>query len=660
MHYGVGKNDNLHGYYAYQKDLRQEPNAQGNTVPGFGDTRGGKRQVMTLNETHIFTSALVNEARVGYNRINISFNPNVVVNPATLGINDGVNFPIGLPQITITGLGLNFGGPAGFPQGRTVTTWVGSDTATYLTGRHIIKVGGEFRRASVDTFTQDTGTFTYASLAAFQTGVGNSFNITLGDRASDLIIPAFGAFVQDGITIGPRVRLDLGLRYDFIASPTEPNNNLVVFDPSTVSLVRLGSGITQIHKNGSDFQPRLGVIWNPTGSSNLAVRGAYAVMINQTNTGYVSGAASNPPLAVPLNVAGNVTLENALATAQASGLAPSTTNPNFVPGRMQTWNVNVEKEFGATGLMIGYFGSHGDRLRIPVNINQFVNGVRPYPRLSASSPISPGGTLGNITEVQSTGWSNYKGLWLTANRRMSKGLQLSASYTLSKSTDTNSYDNVGANANGSLQDSYNLADSEGPSDFDTRHRFSLNGTYELPVHGNRLTDGWQVTGVLQFQSGNPLNVITTLNTLTGVTSLRPDLVGDPSIVGSATQWFNNSVCDPRIAAPAAGSCNASSVFALPVSASGVLHMGNIPRNAIVGPAFNDVDVSLIKNVTLAGEARLQFRVEVFNLFDTVNFGQPGRTAAVGSSSFGVITNTRFATGDSGSSRQVQFAVKFLF
>ncbi|HEX7795418.1 MAG TPA: carboxypeptidase-like regulatory domain-containing protein, partial [Vicinamibacterales bacterium] len=81
----LGAQDDLHGYYAYQKDLRQEPNAQGNTVPGFGDTRGGKRQVMTLNETHVFSQALVNEARAGYNRIQISFNPQVVVNPTDLG-----------------------------------------------------------------------------------------------------------------------------------------------------------------------------------------------------------------------------------------------------------------------------------------------------------------------------------------------------------------------------------------------------------------------------------------------------------------------------------------------------------------------------------------------------------------------------------------------
>ena len=658
--HNIGQNDELHGYYAYQKDLRQEPNAQGNTVPGFGDTRGGKRQLMTLNETHVFSQSLVNEARVGFNRININFTPLTVVNPADIGISNGIDFPIALPQITITSLGLNFGGPSNFPQGRTVTTFVASDTATYLRGNHIVKFGGEFRRASVATFTNDPGTFSYPTVAAFQAGLGNAFAITLGDRSAELLIPAVGGFVQDSISLGSRVKLDLGLRYDFIGSPTEPDNRIVVFDAATNSLVQVGSGIDQVHDAGSDFQPRLGVIWNPTGDGKLAVRGAYAVMINQTNTGYIGGSTSNPPLATPLQVAGNVRLDSALATAQASGLAPTSTSPGFEPGRMQTWNVNVEREIGQLGVMIGYFGSHGDRLRIPVNINQLNNGVRPFPRLSATSPISPGATLGNITEVQSVGWSDYKGLWVTGNRRMSKGLQFSASYTLSKSTDSNSYEGTGANVNGSLQNSLDLRDSEGPSDFDTRHRFSINGTYELPFKGNQFVEGWQVTGVVQLQSGNPLNVITNINTFTGVASLRPDLVGDPSVIGDQTQWFNNTVCDPRIAAPAAGSCNASSVFALPVSANGVFHFGNMPRNSILGPGFANTDLSLIKNIRLTGPARVQLRLEVFNVFNAANFGQPGRIAVVGSTAFGVITNTRFPTGDSGSSRQVQFAAKFLF
>jgi hypothetical protein len=323
---------------------------------------------------------------------------------------------------------------------------------------------------------------------------------------------------------------------------------------------------------------------------------------------------------------------------------------------MQTWNVNVERELGPIGLMVGYFGSYGDRLSVPININQFVNGVRPFARLSASSPIAPGAALGNITERDSAGWSHYKGLWITANHRMTHGLQLASSYTLSTSTDTNSYDGTGAGNGGTLQNSFDLADSEGPSDFDVRHRFSANATYELPFHGNRLKEGWQVVGVVQVQSGSPFNVTTNINTFTGVASLRPDLVGDPAIIGTPNQWFANSVCDPRIA----GSCTSSSVFALPVSAGGVFHFGNLPRNAILSPGFSDTDLSLIKNLKLSGQSRVQFRVEVFNVFNQANLGLPGRVAIPGSTAFGLITATRFPTGDSGSARQVQFAAKFLF
>jgi len=337
---------------------------------------------------------------------------------------------------------------------------------------------------------------------------------------------------------------------------------------------------------------------------------------------------------------------------------------------------HVEREIGGMGVMAGYFGSHGDRQRIPINLNQFVSPggtTRPFARLSATSPILPGAPLGNIAEATSLGSSDYKALWLTANHRLSHGLQLQGSYTLSKSTDTNSYDGTGAGNNGSLQDSNNLAGSVGPSDFDVRHRFSLNATWELPFHGNRLKDGWQLVVVEQAQTGNPFNIITNITTITGVSSVRPDLIGAlPSInphpnndangFPVSYQWFDGqtTVCDPRIAAPAAGSCNASSVFALPYNAAGVAHFGSLDRNVMYGPGFGNTDFSIIKNLKLQGSARAQFRVEVFNLFNQANLGQPGRTAAVGSTSFGVISNTRFPTGDSGSSRQVQFAAKFLF
>ncbi len=674
------QNDDLHVYYAFQKDFRHEPNAQGNTVPGFGDNRGGHRQVLTVNETHVFNQALVNEVRAGYNRISISFDPSLRVDTNAIGINLGQTVPVALPQITISGPGLNFGGPGGFPSAREVTTIQIGDTATYLRGNHIIKFGGEFRRVHHNSNNGDPGTFTYPSVAAFQQGFGSQLGITLGGLTYDAYVNAFGAFVQDSITLGPKVKLDLGLRYDSLPSPTEGNDKLVTFDPTTSSLIRIGSnGFTQVTKNGSDFQPRVGLIWTPTSDGKLVVRSAYAVMVNQSNTGYFVGEANNPPLTTPLSgqaagtAASNIKLDSALSAAGAAALNPAFTDPNFLPGRMQTWNVNVEREIGGTGLMVGYFGSHGDRQRIPINLNQFTTPggtVRPYPKLSATSPINPGATLGNITEQTSLGWSNYKGLWVTANRRITHGLQLSGSYTLSKSTDTNSYD-------GTLtaQDSTNLADSVGPSDFDVRHRVSVNLSYDLPFKGNRFKDGWQVVVVEQAQTGNPLNIVTNIATITGSATVRPDLIGalptitPTPVVDSATgavtsyTWFAggaNTVCDPRTTAPANQQCTSASVFALPYNAAGVAHFGNLGRNLVYGPGFGDMDLSIIKNIRLEGSARIQLRLEAFNLFNQANLGQPGRTATPLSTAFGVISNTRFPTGDSGSARQVQFAAKFLF
>ena len=117
----------------------------------------------------------MNEARIGFNRIAISFNANKLASASTYGINNGVVLPIALPQITVTDLALNFGGPSGFPQGRFVTTGVFSDTLNYLIGKHSIKVGGEFRRFEGNNFSQTPGTINFTTTANFIAGLANTF-----------------------------------------------------------------------------------------------------------------------------------------------------------------------------------------------------------------------------------------------------------------------------------------------------------------------------------------------------------------------------------------------------------------------------------------------------------------------------------------------------
>jgi hypothetical protein len=185
IRHNVNNNEAVH--WARVSRPARQTDAAAQHLPGFGDTRHSHRQIMTLNETHIFRSNLVNEARFGFNRINITFEPNAKLNPVDYGMNVGVTTAIGIPQITIVGLGLNFGGPGpNFPQGRTDTSFVFSDSASYLRGNHSVKIGGEYRHVMNDNFTSDTGTFQFGSLAAFQAGLGNNFVITLGDRPSNV------------------------------------------------------------------------------------------------------------------------------------------------------------------------------------------------------------------------------------------------------------------------------------------------------------------------------------------------------------------------------------------------------------------------------------------------------------------------------------------
>src|SRR5258708_14271203 len=195
---------------------------------------------------------------------------------------------------------------------------------------------------------------------------------------------------------------------------------------------------------------------------------------------------------------------------------------------------------------VGYFGSKGTHLRQSRNLNQtFLNAAmvatRPFPALSATSPISPGTPLLNITQREGTGISNYNALGKTASKRLSKGFQFNASYTFSKSIDYNSQSSQGV----TLQDRNNIRGDRGLSDFDARHRFVISGLYELPFRKNELVSGWQLSAIVQSQSGNPVTLLAgnagalaggipsaNANSLTGLATLRPDL-GGPVTIGPA-------------------------------------------------------------------------------------------------------------------------------
>jgi hypothetical protein len=628
----LSANDRLHGYYSIYLTNTIEPAARGTTVPGFGYVSSALRQFFSLNETHT-SGHLVNELRLGFNRQSSSTKPSAKLNPADFGVRNGITQPVGLPQINVAGGALNFGGPSPYPSGRGDTTYVAGDMLSCSCGRNWFKIGGEFRQYLNNNFRLGTGIFNFASVAAFLADTANSFSVTLGNQASSIAQGALGFFVQSNYKWRPNLTLELGLRYDWNMTPTERYGRFIVFDGRNASLERLGlPGLDVYHQNNKNLQPRLGFAWDPFHDGKTSVRGAFALFVDQPITNVVVGTSGNPPLAVPLTYAGTITLQNAISLAQPAGLSPMTVDRGFDNAYLQAWNLNLQREvLPGLALTAGYFGSKGTHLTIARNINQPIDGARPYPAVSPASQILPGTPLGNITQIESTGNSSYNALWVSATKRIARGFQITAYYTWSKSLDYNSLSSEGV----VVQNSYDLQGDRGLSDYHAGQRLVVNTIYELPFHGNRFAGGWQIAAVVQAQSGNPLTVVTSNSTITGVANtLRPNVMGPVSIISRPDRWFDTSAF---------------------VDTPG---FGNLGRNTIIGPGFNNTDFSVMKNAEIRESMQVQFRAEIFDVFNHANFGQPGDV--LGSPNFARIINTRFPTGESGSSRQVQVGVKLIF
>jgi Carboxypeptidase regulatory-like domain len=624
--------NSLEGFFGGEYVDSNEPTSMGNSIPGFGQVSHPSANILTITDTQVYGSHGVNELRFGRNKLNGGTYPASTLNPSDYGIRDGVIDPIGLPQMIVAG-DLNFGGPGPLPQGRHDTSYILNDTYTYMTGRHALKFGGEYRYFINDNFAQGTGTFNFPTMNAFLTGTANAFTTTLGLRTSLIHEPATSFFAQDRLSAGDRLTIELGLRYEWHVTPTEQDDKFVVFDAATASLVRVGVDVPRIYRqNNLNFEPRLGIVWDALRDGRTVLRAAYTRTVDQPGTTAVRDTAGNPPYGVPLTASGPLTLASAIDATMPVGLAPSTVDPNFRNASLQSWNVNVQRQIGRdAAVTIGYQGSAGSNLRITANINAPVNGVRPFPAVSASSPILPGTPLGNIMQVESAGFSTYHGGWISFTKRLSRGLQVDASYTRSKSLDTNSLNSTGF----AIQNPADIANEYGLSDFDARNRFVLSGSYSLPFRSHVLTRGWQLAVVAQSQSGNPVNIVTSTSSVNGLpNTVRPNVTGPIRIVGSVNEWF-----DP-------------SVF------TAVNGYGSLGRNVVIGPGFNNVDLSATKDFRFAGGPRLQFRADVFDVFNHPNFGPPGNI--VGSPTFGMITRTRLPTGEAGSSRQIQLAVRMAF
>ncbi len=640
--HNFSERDFIFGNFISNRDQRTEPTLQGNNLPGFGDTRPAKRELLSLGYTHVLSPSVTNEFRAGLNRVLISFVPDDKADPAAFGITSPSSV---FPQFNISG-GAVLGGISGFPQGRGDTTFQYSDSLSWIRGRHSLKFGAEFRRFRNNNFNGGTGgTINFPNLAAFIAGTPSSATETALPATPGLRVSALGTYAQDDFRVNQRLTLNLGLRWEYNGVPNEIHNRLAVYDFARNALFRVGTnGVERpYHRQFSNFGPRFGFAYDPLGNGKTVIRGGTGLYYDEPVTNIVTGLGSNPPFATSVNNTSNVNIANPFNLPPGTGSAIAAIDPNFKSAVVFSYNLNVQRELAGTVFQVGYVGSQGRHLRLLGDYNQGVNGVRPISGFSS------------ITVQESVSNSTYNGLWLSANRRLARGLTFSASYTFSKSIDNNS---VGS-SNPQIQNFYSLREERALSDFDARQRFVLSGVYQLPFHANsafakRAVEGWTISPIVNLQSGNPFSPIVPLTrTLTpGVAPTpglvynsgslqgfdRPDYVlGQPLYVDhrSPAQWLNPNAFVRHN-----------------------LGFGNAGRNVLTAPGLQDVDVALSKDTRVKERVSLQFRAESFNIMNHPNFGQPVNSLTA--ATFGQITQTRTTRGDLGSSRQIQLGLKLIF
>jgi hypothetical protein len=619
--------DTLFGTFISNRDERTEPTLQSNNLPGFGDTRPAKRYLLALGETHVFSPTMINDFRAGLNRVRIDFIQDFQTAPQSLGIGSPSSV---FPQITVPG-NFTFGGISGFPQGRGDTTFQYSDTVAWIHGKQSVKFGAEFRRFRNNNFNNGTGgLLTFGTIANFLAGTPTQAQETALAANPGLRASAFDAFVQDDVKLTSRFTLNLGLRWEYNGVPSEIHNRLGIFDFTQNKLISEGTdGKQPYNQQFTNFGPRIGFAYDPTGKGKTVIRSGAGLYYDQPVTNIVSALGSNPPFSSSVNNTSNISVSNPFAVPAVGGSAIQAVDPNFKSGRVLSYNFNIQQEVKGTVVQAAYVGSQGRHLRLSGDFNQGINGVRPIP------------TFSSITLNESAASSNYNGLWISADKRLARGLTFNTSYVFSKSIDTNS---VGS-SNPQIQDFRNLKAERGLSDFDTRHRFILSGLYQLPFKADgaivkRVVEGWSVSPIFSAQTGNPFSPIIPVTDTKGslLAFDRPNLVsGQPLYVSnpSPAQWLNKAAFSQQTTG-----------------------FGNAGRNILTAPGMFDLDFSAAKSTLIKERVGLQFRAEVFNILNHPNFTQP--VNQITSSQFGQITATRAARGDVSSSRQIQLGMKLVF
>ncbi len=697
---------NLNGRYVYGQGGQFFPltSGVGSPLAPYQTVVPTRVQLAGLNFSQVYSVRLVNETRLGYNRFKQLFAPlDADFDPASIGL---VTAAKALPVITV-GSFVPLGASSTVPRGRVSSGYQFVDNTTYIFGGHTLKWGGEFRRALIASYNDvnsrgrinfiDAGGF--SALANFLAGFfsGSATTILRGPTRRDTYTNNFGVFFQDDLRVSPRLTLNLGLRYEYLGRLQDQKKRLANFLPA-LGLVRVGDrGFPNLyHRDGNNFAPRLGFAYDLTGKGKSVIRGAYGVYYDTPSQDFFLVQAF--PNAGTGNIGTNPVggLGAVLVTFPATSLIQWQPNvpifgppPSCLPATpcslfavdqdlrtpyVHSYNFNIQQElWSGAVLQVSYVGSAGHKLFRTRDLNQATPG--PIATRQSRRPFSaafPQFTF--INYLEASGNSNYNAFETFLRQRAWKGMTLYAAYTWSKSIDNASNGlESGTRGLASPQDGSNPRAERGLSAHDLRHRFTFNTVYDFPFlprrlssWPKRLTEGWQVSAIYTWSRGVPATPFLGSTDMSGTGEFndRPNLLGNFHISNPGpSRWFNT--CTQRLNANGTttlfnclpGDTPAWQFSLIPGA------FGNAGRNIIIGPPANILDFSLDKTTRITERISIQFRSELFNLFNHPNFSLP--SARADSSAFGAIGQTPdVAAGNprlgDGVPRVIQFGLKLIF
>jgi hypothetical protein len=694
--------DVLNFRYSFSQGNILDPlSTSGANVPGFPVGEEHRAQNFVATETHTFSPSLVGLARISFLRNRFLFDEHVNhTAPSTLGFGyaPSLQAAIGPPFIQVAGFA-SIGDPITGPRNTYDSNLGFSGALTWVRGRHEMKFGGgySYERLNVLQGIASNGFFVFSnfpvtnSFASFLFGQPVFFLQGGGDLSRNIRGHDLNLYAQDTYRVSSRLTINYGLRYELPFPYTEqknrqnlwePGRQSVVFPTAPVGLLYPGDpgvprGLIQTDKKA--FAPRIGFAWDPAGSSTWLITSAYGIFYDPYYTG--QGGPLQTPISAPPylqtpqisfpNFSDPFNGSNPFDQTFAQPMTLLTLDPKLGLPYAQDWNFNLQRSFATNWLFeIGYIGTKGTRLPRFIEGNpavsipgQTTQSNADQRRLNSGCIIAQPSpcTYSSVGLISGIANSTYNALQTSLRKRFSHGFSMLGSYTFSKTLDDVSSFNITGSASQSTagendlaQNPFNLPAEHGRSLFDARHRFVVSYGWDLPFLNHsqqwygRVLGGWQLNGITTFMSGTPFTVYDSAGVsaqggapeISGFPSDRPNLVGDPSKgtcangahTGTPDCWFNPNAFQRLDANAQIG------------------QFGNAGRNIVTGPGVQQWDFSALKNFRLTEAKDLQFRAELFNIFNHANFGVPVNDL---NSSPGQIQTSQ-------PGRLVQFALKFMF